>query len=137
MSDSHKTFAVLALGAGLALSACATAASAPPAAPTPVAAAPAAPTPMAAAPAPALVPPAPIATTTAAPADGFDATHAKAAFEETCGSCHEASYATGQRHDRAGWQRLIDTMYGYGMVLPPEGAGEIVEYLTRTYPGAG
>lgn len=71
----------------------------------------------------------------AAPSDGFDMQRAAALFGESCSACHEVELATSQRHDRAGWQRVIDTMFGYGYVATDESAGTIVEYLTRQYPG--
>lgn len=82
-----------------------------------------------------LAAPAPATTAAAAPAASTaDLTKAKATFESLCTGCHEGDVATAQRHDRRGWEQVIERMYGYGMSASPEQMREIADYLAASFP---
>jgi cytochrome c5 len=82
--------------------------------------------------APATAAPAPAA---GAPAAGaVDMNRAKLTFESTCSGCHEPTLATAQRHNRQGWEAVVDRMVGFGLTAPEPQLKEIVDYLTATYP---
>ena len=70
----------------------------------------------------------------AQPAGGVDMTKAKASFESSCSGCHEPSLATAQRHNRQGWEAVVDRMVGFGLTAPEPQLNEIITYLAATYP---
>ncbi len=57
----------------------------------------------------------------------------KAAFEKTCGGCHDASQATGTLHTRADWERVIDEMVSRGATASDAELKAIADYLAKNF----
>lgn len=63
-----------------------------------------------------------------------DMAHAKTTFQTLCSKCHDLGIVTAQRHDRAGWNEIIQRMYGLNFVASEEEANEVLEYLVANHP---
>jgi cytochrome c5 len=63
-----------------------------------------------------------------------DDAEGRALFEANCSSCHEASDATSQAKDLAGWTETIEKMVGYGAPVATQDQERIAAYLAATYP---
>ena len=55
-------------------------------------------------------------------------------FEQICSTCHDTAIATGPGHTRAGWQQVVDRMFGFGMSATDAQVKEVVDYLAANYP---
>jgi competence protein ComEA len=58
---------------------------------------------------------------------------AKKTVETVCGSCHDLDTAIGMRHDKAGWQVVVDAMAQRGARASDKEFGAIVEYLAKYF----
>jgi len=61
---------------------------------------------------------------------------AKAKFEDACGNCHDLYVTTDQRKNRAGWEKTLGKMVGYGAPISDTEAHEILDYLSTQYAAA-
>ena len=52
-----------------------------------------------------------------------------------CGKCHSPDNVIANGQDRAGWESTITKMASYGAVGTDEEYTEILDYLTKNYPG--
>jgi mono/diheme cytochrome c family protein len=50
-----------------------------------------------------------------------------------CTACHTIDNVVTQRHDRAGWQKLVDDMAARGADGTDEQLALIVDYLTKNF----
>jgi cytochrome c5 len=61
--------------------------------------------------------------------DAIDPAHAAATVQSLCSKCHDIGLVTSARYDRAGWQEVLQRMYGHGLVASDEEAKEVLDYL--------
>lgn len=62
--------------------------------------------------------------------DAIDPAHAAATVQSLCSKCHDIGLVTSARYDRAGWQDVLQRMYGHGLVASDEEAKEVLDYLS-------
>lgn len=74
------------------------------------------------------------ASAPAKPGATVDMAHAKTTFQTLCSKCHDLGIVTAQRHDRAGWNEIIQRMYGLNFVASEEEANAVLEYLVANHP---
>ena len=60
----------------------------------------------------------------------------KKTVETVCGSCHDLDTAVGEKHDRAGWKTVVDTMADRGARATEEEFRTIVDYLAKYFGAA-
>ena len=58
---------------------------------------------------------------------------AKKTFEAVCGGCHDIDTAIGMRHDKAGWQTVVDSMTQRGARASDQELAAIVDYLAKYF----
>lgn len=56
---------------------------------------------------------------------------AKKTVETVCGGCHDIDTAIEMRHDKAGWQMVVDAMVQRGARASDPEFAAIVEYLAK------
>lgn len=56
-------------------------------------------------------------------------TAAKAVFERTCSVCHGLDRPLSKTFDKAGWEKLVETMKGKGAKATADEQAQIVDYL--------
>ncbi len=57
--------------------------------------------------------------------------------ERICTSCHGIETAVSERHDREGWQKVIDDMVSRGADGTDEELKTVCEYLTKNFGTKG
>jgi cytochrome c5 len=57
----------------------------------------------------------------------------KQVIEQVCSACHGIETAVGGRHDKTGWQKVVDDMVAWGADATEEQLKTIVEYLTKYF----
>ena len=55
---------------------------------------------------------------------------------KVCSGCHAPGIITKQRHDRAGWHEIVETMASRGAMASDAELAEIETYLTTHFPPA-
>ncbi len=58
----------------------------------------------------------------------------RATVIKVCGQCHTPERPATQRHDKAGWNAIIDTMMQNGAVASDEDFDTVVAYLVKNFP---
>ena len=58
----------------------------------------------------------------------------KAETQKLCSQCHELDKAFSLSQDRAGWQRTIEKMTGFGMKGTEQELSAVLEYLVKNFP---
>ena len=58
----------------------------------------------------------------------------KAETQKLCSQCHELDKAFSLSQDRAGWQRTIEKMTGFGMKGAEQELSAVLEYLVKNLP---
>jgi competence protein ComEA len=58
----------------------------------------------------------------------------KAETQKLCSQCHELDKAFSLSQDRAGWQRTIEKMGGFGMKGTEPELRAVLEYLAKNFP---
>ena len=58
----------------------------------------------------------------------------KAETQKLCSQCHELDKAFSLSQDRAGWQRTIEKMVGFGMKGTEQELSAVLEYLVKNFP---
>ncbi len=58
----------------------------------------------------------------------------KAETQKLCSQCHELEKAFSLSQDRAGWQRTIEKMTGFGMKGTEQELSAALEYLVKNFP---
>jgi len=61
--------------------------------------------------------------------DNGDNAHAEATFQTLCSKCHDLGMVTSAKHDRAGWEEVLQRMSGHGLVASDEEVKEVLDYL--------
>lgn len=67
-------------------------------------------------------------------ADAVDPAHAAATVQSLCSKCHDLGLVASAKYDRAGWQEVLQRMYGHGLVASDEEAKEVLDYLSNPPP---
>jgi quinoprotein glucose dehydrogenase len=57
----------------------------------------------------------------------------KAIVQRMCGTCHPIDLVTSERHDRAGWSTLVQTMVARGATGTKEQIQQVIDYLTTHF----
>ena len=57
----------------------------------------------------------------------------KQAVVQVCSACHGIETAVGGRHDKTGWQKVVDDMAARGADATDAQLKTIVEYLTKYF----
>jgi hypothetical protein len=50
-----------------------------------------------------------------------------------CAECHDFQRVSSQRHDSAGWQKVIDEMTTRGLTATDEEIRAVLAYLTKSF----
>src|SRR5581483_10966577 len=58
----------------------------------------------------------------------------KAETQKLCAQCHELDKSFSLSQDRAGWQRTIEKMVGFGLKGTEQELGAVLEYLVKNFP---
>jgi len=58
---------------------------------------------------------------------------AKKTVEAVCGACHDLDTAVGMRHDKVGWQTVVNAMAQRGARASDQEFSAIVEYLAKYF----
>jgi competence protein ComEA len=58
----------------------------------------------------------------------------KGETQKLCSQCHELDKAFSLSQDRAGWQRAIEKMTGFGMKGTEQELSAVLEYLVKNFP---
>src|SRR6476660_10436535 len=58
----------------------------------------------------------------------------KAETQKLCSQCHELDKAFSLSQDRAGWQRTLEKMAGFGMKGTQQEHDAVLEYLVKNFP---
>jgi competence protein ComEA len=58
----------------------------------------------------------------------------KAETQRLCSQCHELDKAFSLSQDRAGWQRTLEKMSGFGMKGTQQELDAVLEYLVKNFP---
>ena len=53
---------------------------------------------------------------------------------KVCGQCHTPERPATQRHDKKGWDDIIDMMMQNGAVASDEDFDTVVAYLVKNFP---
>lgn len=64
----------------------------------------------------------------------IDPAHAAATVQALCSKCHDLGLVASAKYDRAGWQEVLQRMYGHGLVASDEEAKEVLNYLAASPP---
>lgn len=57
----------------------------------------------------------------------------KQLVDRVCSACHGIEIAVGERHDRDGWQKVVDSMANRGADATDAELKTIVDYLTKYF----
>ena len=68
-----------------------------------------------------------------APEVKLPAGEGKQVTERVCSACHGIETAVGERHDKAGWQKVIDDMVAKGADATDEEFKTIFNYLVKYF----
>jgi len=63
-----------------------------------------------------------------------DPAHAAATVQSLCSKCHDLGLVASAKYDRAGWEEVLQRMYGHGLVASDEEAKEVLDYLSSPPP---
>ena len=58
----------------------------------------------------------------------------KAETQKLCSGCHELDKSFSLSQDRAGWQRTVEKMVGFGMKATEQETSAVLEYLVKNFP---
>lgn len=58
----------------------------------------------------------------------------KAETQKLCSQCHELDKSFSLSQDRAGWQRTMEKMTGFGMKATEQELSAVLEYLVKNFP---